>query len=54
MFISKGTLAKEIESLVYSSVFTDLVVTLKPENDKDPKPNWFQAVAAYWLVPPFG
>jgi len=54
MFISKGTLGKEIESLVYSPTYKDLVVTLKLENDKDPKPNWFQTVAAYWLVPPFG
>ena len=32
-----GTL-KYIESLVYSPTYTDLVVTLEPENDKDPKP----------------
>ena len=54
MFILKGTFAKEIESLVYFPTYKDLVVTLKPENDKDPEPNWIQAVAAYWLVPPFG
>jgi hypothetical protein len=51
MFILKGTFAKEIESLVYSPIFTNLVVTLEPENDKDPGPDWFQAVAAYSLVP---
>jgi hypothetical protein len=50
---STGTL-KYIESLVYSPTYTDLIVTLEPENDKDPKPNWSQAVAAYWLAPPFG
>ena len=32
-----GTL-KYIESLVYSPTFTDLIVTLEPENGKDPKP----------------
>jgi len=48
-----GTL-KYIESLVYSPTFIDLVVTLKPEYDKDRRPNWSQAVAAYWLAPPFG
>ena len=32
-----GTL-KYIESLVYSPAFTDFIVTLEPENDKDPKP----------------
>ena len=48
-----GTL-KYIESLVYSPTYTDLIVTLEPENDKDPKPNWSQAVAGYWLAPPFG
>jgi hypothetical protein len=48
-----GTL-KYIESLVYSPAYTDLVVTLELENDKDPKPNRSQAVAAYWLAPPFG
>jgi hypothetical protein len=47
-----GTL-KYIESLICSPTYTDLV-TLEPENDKDSKPNWSQAVAAYWLAPPFG
>ncbi|HXV89261.1 MAG TPA: hypothetical protein VD710_09265 [Nitrososphaeraceae archaeon] len=41
MFTLKGTLAKGIESLVCSPTYKDLVVTLKPENDKDPEPNWF-------------
>jgi hypothetical protein len=48
-----GTL-RYIESLDYSPTYTDLVVTLEPENDKDPKPNCSQAVAAYWLAPPNG
>jgi len=48
-----GTL-KYIESLVYSPTYTDLVVTLEPQNDKDPKPAWSQSIAAYWMIPPFG
>lgn len=31
-----------------------LMVTLEPENDKDPKPAWSQSVAVYRLIPPFG
>lgn len=42
------------EYLVYAPTYTDLVVTLEPENDKDPKPAWSQSVAAYWMAPPFG
>jgi hypothetical protein len=53
MFILKGTFPKEIESLVYSPPYKDLV-TLEPENDKDPEPNWSEAIAAYWLVSSFG
>ena len=48
-----GTLTYN-ENLVYSRTYTDLVVTLKPQNDKDPKPAWSQSVAAYWMAPPFG
>jgi hypothetical protein len=48
-----GTL-KYNENLVYAPTYTDLVVTLEPENDKDPKPAWSQSVAAYWMIPPFG
>lgn len=50
---ANGTLRYN-ENLVYSPTYTDVVVTLEPENDKDPKPNWSQSVAAYWLAPPFG
>jgi hypothetical protein len=48
-----GTLTYN-ENLVYSPTYTDLVVTLEPQNDKDPKPAWSQSVAAYWMMPPFG
>ena len=48
-----GTL-KYNENLVYAPTYTDLVVTLEPQNDKDPKPAWSQSVAAYWMGPPFG
>jgi hypothetical protein len=50
---ANGTLSYN-ENLVFSPTYTDVVVTLEPENDKDPKPNWSQSVAGYWLVPPFG
>jgi len=48
-----GTLTYN-ENLVYSPTYTDLVVTLEPQNDKDPKPAWSQSIAAYWMAPPFG
>ena len=48
-----GTL-KFYENLVYAPTYTDLIVTLEPQNDKDPKPAWSQSVAGYWMVPPFG
>jgi anti-sigma-K factor RskA len=50
---SDGTLTYN-ENLVYAPTYSDLVVTLEPQDDKDPKPAWSQSVAAYWLVPPFG
>lgn len=48
-----GTL-KFYENLVYAPTYTDLIVTLEPQNDKDPKPAWSQSVAGYWMIPPFG
>lgn len=48
-----GTL-KYYENLVYAPTYTALMVTLEPENDKDPKPAWSQSVAVYRLIPPFG
>jgi hypothetical protein len=48
-----GTL-KFYENLVYAPTYTDLIVTLEPQNDKDPKPAWSQAIAGYWMIPPFG
>lgn len=48
-----GTL-KYNENLVYAPTYTDLIVTLEPQNDKDPKPAWSQSIAGYWMIPPFG
>jgi len=48
-----GTL-KYHENLVYAPTYTDLIVTLEPQNDKDPKPAWSQSIAGYWMIPPFG
>ena len=50
---SDGTLTYN-ENLVYAPTYSDLVVTLEPQDDKDPKPAWSQSVAAYWMAPPFG
>ena len=48
-----GTL-KYNENLVYAPTYTDIVITVEPQNDKDPKPAWSQSVAGYWMIPPFG
>ena len=45
-----GTL-KYIEVWFTPPPIQNLVVTLEPENVKDPKLNWSQAVTAYWLSP---
>jgi len=50
---AKGNL-KFSENMVNSLTYTDIMVTVEPDNDKDPKPAWSQAVAAYYLAPPFG
>ena len=42
------------ENMVNAHTYTDVVVTLEPQDDKDPKPAWSQSVAAYWMPPPFG
>jgi anti-sigma-K factor RskA len=42
------------ENFVFAPTYTDLIVTLEPDNDKDPKPAWSQAIAGYWMIPPFG
>lgn len=52
--ISSGGTLRYNENLVYAPTYTDLVVTLEPQDDKDPKPAWSQSIAAYWLRPPFG
>jgi hypothetical protein len=52
-FSASGKL-KFDENMVNAYTYSDIVVTLEPDNDKDPKPAWSQSVAAYWLAPPFG
>ena len=50
---SSGNL-KFNENMVNAFTYTDVVVTIEPSDDKDPKPAWSNSVAAYWLTPPFG
>ena len=50
---SSGNL-KFSENMVNSFTYTDILVTVEPIDDKDPKPAWSYSVAAYWLAPPFG
>jgi hypothetical protein len=52
-FIKDGTLQFD-ENLVNSNTYTDIMVTMEPRNDLDPKPAWSNAVGAYYLAPPFG
>jgi hypothetical protein len=52
-FIKDGTLQFD-ENLVNSNTYTDIMVTMEPRNDPDPKPAWSNAVGAYYLAPPFG
>jgi hypothetical protein len=51
-FIKDGTLQFD-ENLVNSNTYTDIMVTMEPRNDLDPKPAWSNAVGAYYLAPPF-
>jgi hypothetical protein len=52
-FVKDGTLQFD-ENLVNSNTYTDIMVTMEPRNDLDPKPAWSNAVGAYYLAPPFG
>jgi hypothetical protein len=45
---------KFTEDMVNAFTYTDVIVTVEPSDDKDPKPAWSNSVAAYWLSPPFG
>jgi hypothetical protein len=38
------------ENMVNAYTYSDIVVTLEPENDKDPKQAWSQSIAAYWAT----
>lgn len=42
------------EYMVNAYTYTNIVVTVEPSDDKDPKPNWSQQVGVYLLAPPFG
>jgi anti-sigma-K factor RskA len=50
---SSGSL-KFTENMMNAYTYTDILVTVEPTDDKDPKPAWSQTVAAYYLAPPFG
>ena len=45
---------KFTEDMVNAYTYTDVVVTVEPKDDKDPKPAWSNSVGAYWIPPPFG
>ena len=50
---SSGNL-KFSENMVNAFTYTDILVTVEPIDDKDPKPAWSNSVQTYWLTPPFG
>jgi hypothetical protein len=52
-FIKDGSLAFD-ENMVNSYTYTDVMVTMEPRNDADPKPAWSNAVGAYYMAVPFG
>ena len=51
-FVKDGTL--QFESLINSNTYTDIIVTMEPRNDLDPKPARSNAVGAYYLALPLG
>ncbi|MGC2562613.1 MAG: hypothetical protein WA326_06370 [Nitrososphaeraceae archaeon] len=40
--------------MVHTYTYTDVMVTMDPRNDLDPKPAWSNAVRAYYMSAPFG
>ena len=50
----KDSILQFDESLINSNTYTDIMVTMEPRNDLDPKPTWSNAMGAYYLAPPFG
>jgi hypothetical protein len=52
-FIKDGSLAFD-ENMVNSYTYTDIMITMEPRNDADPKPAWSNAVGAYYMAVPFG
>ena len=52
--ISKsGTLGFD-EDMTNALTYTDIIITLEPDNDLSPSAAWSDAVAQTWLLPPFG
>ena len=51
--VENGTFSLE-STQVYPYTYTDLFVTLEPQDDKDPKPAYSDQVGIYPLSPPYG
>ena len=51
--LNTGTLGFQ-EIMTNAKTYTDIVITLEPENDPSPLAAWSDSVAQTWLIPPFG
>jgi hypothetical protein len=51
--LGSGTLGFE-EIMNNAKTYTDIVITLEPNNDPSPLASWSNWVAQTWLLPPFG
>jgi hypothetical protein len=51
--LKSGTLGFH-ETMTNAKTYTDIVITLEPDNDVSPLAAWSDAVAQTWLLPPFG
>ena len=51
--LASGTLGFE-EIMNNAKTYTDIVITLEPDNDPSPLASWSNSVAQTWLTPPFG
>jgi hypothetical protein len=51
--LGSGTLGFE-EIMNNAKTYTDIVITLEPNNDLSPLASWSNSVAQTWLLPPFG
>jgi hypothetical protein len=52
--ISKSGTLEFQETMTNAKTYTDIVITLEPDNDLSPLAAWSDAVAQTWLLPPFG